>query len=391
MKPKHLFILSVVTVAVAGAAIYSVHMQSENTEAVQEAQPLFPDLKGEINSVDVITVQNHDGMFSVKRNADGNWVVPTKYDYPANFSIVKTVVVGIADMKTIEAKTDDPKLFGELGLLDPTADGAKSTLVTLQSGGKAVASVLFGERKYTPGAASSRIYVRKPDGGRAWRVDNAPDIEADVKKWMVNDTVALSRERVKDVEVSGPDRPTLVVYRDSVDEKNFQIRDMPKGAKLEYPSAPNAVAGALSFISFDDVKPVGDVDFSKAYKIRFRTFDGLEVTAYLVRSGMDNWLKLEAEAVPGASTPEASDTTDKSADATGGDVANNKDAKDAEAKKAKKPDIPAEAKAINVRVSAWAYKVPDYKAADLTKKMSDLLEKPKKDDAKGSKSAPSGT
>jgi len=378
MKSKHLFILSVVTVAVAGAAIYSVHMQNENTGAVQEARPLFPDLKSQINNVDAITVQNHDGMFTVQRNADGSWVVPTKYDYPANFSAVKKVVVGIADMKTVEAKTDDPKLFGDLGLLDPTADGAKSTLVTLKSDGKAVASILFGERKYAPGATSSRIYVRKPGGGRAWRVDDAPDVDADVKKWMVTDTVALSRERVKDVEVSGPNRPTLTVYRDSKDEKNFKVRDMPKGVKLEHPSAPNAVAGALSFISFDDVKPAGDVDFSKAEKDRFRTFDGLQVTSYVVKSGMDNWLKLEAEALPGATAPEASDTADKSA-------------KDAEAKKAKKPDIPAEAKAINARVSAWAYKVPDYKASDLTKRITDLLEKPKKDESKSAKPSPSGT
>ena len=390
MKPKHLFILSVVTVAVAAAAIYSVHMQNEDTEVVQEAKPLFPDLKAEINSVDAITVQNHDTMFTVARNKDGSWVMPSKYNYPVNFSTVKKVIVGIADMKTVEAKTDNPKLFGELGLSDPTAAGSKSTMVTLKSDGKAVASVLFGERKYTPGASSERVYVRNPGGGRAWRVDSAPDVDADLKKWMVINTVALARERVKDVEVSGPGRPTLTVYRDSKDEKNFKVRGMPKGAKLEYPSAPNAVAGALSFISFDDVKPVGDVDFSNAETDRFRTFGGLQVTAYIVKSGMDNWLKLEAEALPGALSPETSETADKSAAADAS--ADAKDAKDKDAKtKAKTPDIPAEAKAINARVSAWAYKVPDYKASDLTKKMSDLLEKPKKDESKGSKSAPSGT
>ncbi len=385
MKANRLLILSAVTMLVAGAAIYSVHMQTEHTAAMPEAQSLFPRLKSEINDIDEVSVQDHAGTFSVKRNADGSWVVPSKYDFPADFKMVKKVILDFADMKTVEAKTDDPKLFGELGLQDPTADGAKSSLVTLKSGDKTVASLLFGERKYTPGSADARIYVRKPEGGRAWRVDTAPDVQGDIKRWMSSESVALPRERVKEVEISGPDRATLTVYRDAKTDTNFQVRDMPKGAKLEYPSVANAIGGALSYVGFDDVKPVGDVDFSKADTVRYQTFDGLQVTASVAKIDGASWIKYEAEALPGASTPAApvQATDDAAKDATTADK--NKDAKD------KTPDIPAEAKAINERVSRWAYKIPDYKAGDLTKQLSDLLAKDKKEPPKGGKASTSGT
>ncbi len=390
MKPKHLFILSVVTVVLAAAAIYSVHMRNEVTEPIEKAKLLFPNLTAQINDVDAITVQNHTGKFTVKRKPDGAWVVATKYDYPARFGTVKRVIVGVSDMKTIEAKTDDPKLFGDLGLSDVTADGSKATLVELMSNGKQIASVLFGERKYSPGSGSARTYVRKPSGGRAWLVDNAPDIAADIKKWMIEETVKVPRERVKDVVLAGPDRPTLDVYRETRKEKNFKVRDMPPGAELTFDSAPNAVAGALGYISFDDVKPAKDVDFSKADTARFQTFDGLQVTAHLATSGKDTWAMFTATALPGAVTPKpASDDAGKTAadkDQT------DKTGKTDQAKKKDKPlDVPAEVKAINMRVDGWAYKLADYKVQDLTKRMSDLLKKPEKKAGKSAKSAKTGS
>jgi hypothetical protein len=402
MKTRNLVALTVLTVAVVAAAAYSVRTRDEHTAAVQQSQVLFPKLKSEINTVDEISVENHANTITVKRSADGSWVVASKYNYPARFDTVKKVIVGIADMKTAEAKTDDPKLFSELGLADITADNSKAKLVVLKSNGQAVAQVLFGERKYAPGIDTARTYVRKPDGGRAWLVENAPDVEANVKDWMVEDTVAVPPERVKEAELSGPDRPTLTVYRDSKDEKNFKVRNMPSGAKLEYDSAPDGVAGAMAYISYDDVKPVGDVDFSKADTARVTTFDGLQVTASLAKVDKDTWVKFEAVALPGAEQPKVpdasdasaataaapSDTADKTA-STSGQTA-SKDA-DKDKEKAKVVDVPAEAKAINARVQGWAYKIADYKASDLTKRIGDLLAKEKKDSGKANKPASSGT
>ena len=112
---------------------------------------------------------------------------------------------------------------------------------------------------------------------------------------------------------------------------------MPAGAKLQYDGAPDSIAEELVYMSFDDVKPVADIDFSKADSAVFRTFDGLEVTANIAMADKATWVKFEAKALPGAEHPEAADET-KSAD----DAA-SKDKDQAKDKAKPKPlDVPAE-------------------------------------------------
>jgi Domain of unknown function (DUF4340) len=397
MKQKRLTWLLIVTVVVAGAAIYTVKERDDRTVTNVVAEQLFPDLSSKINSIDEIAVQSHDRSVTVKRNPDGHWVVATKYDYPASFETVKKTIVGFVGMTVVEPKTADPKLFPELGLADVASDGSKAKLVALASDGKTVASILFGERKYVPGVADARAYVRKADGGRAWLVDHAPDADNDVKHWMVSETVSISRERMKDAVLNGPNRRALTVYRDSKDEKDFKVRNMPSGAKLDYAGAPDAIAGALAAVNFDDVKPLSDVDFAQPDTAVFTTFDGLEVTVSLVKQGDETWAKFEAAALPGASAPapekseaEIADATDKadnaapdSANQSAGDQTSGNSGKDAD----KTPDVAAEAKAINDRVGAWAYKLPDYKAKDFTKRMDDILAKDNKETKKAAPSA----
>lgn len=380
MKQKQIVSLAIVTMVAVAAAIYTVEKRNGDTSSSQTAEQLLPDLGSKVNTIDEITVQSHDESVTVKKGADGTWVVASKYDYPADFETVKKTIVGLTDMTVVEPKTADPKLFPELGLADVAAEDSKAKLIALRSGGKAVASLLFGERKYVPGIGGARGYVRKADGGRAWLVDNAADVQTDVKRWMAEDTVTVARDRIKDVTLDGPDRRALTVYRDAKDEKDFKIRNMPKGAKLSYEGAPDSIAGALANVSFDDVKPVGDVDFAGADTARFRTFGGLEVTVRLVKLDKDSWAKFEAVALPGASVPAKAETP-------ASDAASDKDASAAQdgQEKAKTPDVPAEAKAINARVAGWAYKLPDYRAENFTKRLDDLLAKDKKETKKATK------
>lgn len=393
MKTRNLVSLTIVTVVVIAAAAYSVRLRNDQMASVQELPPLFPNLVAKINTVDEIDVKSHADSTVIKRMPDGSWVIASKDNYPAKFDMVKKTIVGLTEMKTVEAKTDNPKLFGELGLQDVTADDSKAKLIELKSDGKTVASALFGERKYVPGVNAARAYVRKPDGGRAWQVENAPNIDTAPKSWWVEDTVAVPRERVKEAVLSGPDRNTLAVYRESKNDKNFKVRNMPAGAKLQFEAAPDSIAEGLAYMSFDDVKPASDVDFSKADSAVYRTFDGLEVTAKLASADKKTWIEFEAKALPGAEHPEPADESDatKSADDTASKDAGKATDKDKAKAKEKPLDVPAEAKAINDRVRGWAYELASYKAKDLTKKISDLLAKDEKKSDKPGKPNPGGT
>lgn len=341
MKPKYLIPLALATAGLIAAAIHAVNLRQAETLSAHAPEPLLPGLEDEVNAINEIVIRHKDGEFSIVRTEAGDWVVPEKGGYPADFEKLKRTVLALARMKTVEPKTRDPHLFAELGLADVGQEGSNAILVTMTSGGAVLESVLVGDRKYGAGPGGARTYMRVPGGERAWLVEGAPDISKKSKDWLIGATVSLPRERVREVVLSGPGRENLIIRRADADQANFTVANLPQGAKLDYDSAPNAIGGALGFIDFDDVKPVEEIDMEGASKAVFRTFDGLEVTVSIVTVQDVPWAAFTAAALEGASEASAS-----------------------------------EAATIEKRTSGWAYKLPNFKARDLTKRMSDLLAKP---------------
>jgi hypothetical protein len=339
--------LGVVTaIAVVGATVVVAEYRPATTLA--QGQRLFGGLEDRLAGAQTIEIAKHDGKFVIARRGDG-WVVPDKSDYPARADMVRKLLVGLAELETVEAKTRNPELYGRLNLQDPSADGSKAVEITVKDAQNAVlASLLVGKKRTPPvGAASSgasdMIYVRKADDAQTWLVQGQLEMHDAVLDWTQRDVVDLAGDKIASVDLQKPDAKPLALFRDKPDDKDLKIRDMPPGKVVKSQWDVNGIADVLASLTFDDVAKDGAFPVGPAKATdRFHTQDGLTVTVTLLPKDGETWAKIEAAGEGDAAGP---------------------------------------AKEIGQRTAGWLYKLPDYKRDKLLSKLEDLVQDPPKPEA----------
>lgn len=347
MQRKHIGLLVGATViAVIAAAIVLFERLPERQA---ERRVLLPELAAKIDAVAAITINDGGRTLIVRQSGDGRWVAPAKANYPADAGRVRKLALGLATLKVIEEKTSNPELYPRLGVEDITAKDAKSRLVELQdAAGKTVAALLVGKR-----VAADRAYVRVAGAAQSYLVAGAPEIDANLMAWLDDTLLTVEKERVKRLVVRPANGAAVAIFRDKPDD-DFQVENMPKGRKLKSYGGADVAVSSLNFLIFDDVRPATTLG-PKPTTVTVTAFDGLTVTATVA----GGWVHFVA--VHDAAAVEAGQGV------------------------AVMPKAPAdgarEAAAINARLGAWDYKLPDYKIKDLTPGLEDLLE-PKPEKAK---------
>src|SRR5690606_6125745 len=203
--------------------------------------------------------------------------------------------------------------------------------VTLRSGGKAVASLLIGDRASTaaPGGSAAgldRAYVRRAGEAETWLADGVPEVAAKASEWLDDRLFNLPKERIAEITVRHDNGEELRLSRaDAAAE--FTLDQLPKGRKLKTYGGPEALASSLAFLTFDDVRPAGKDDAAESTRVVFQTFDGLTVTVGI----QGNWVRFSAA----GEGQEAAD--------------------------------------INDRLARWRYALPDYKIRDLAPMLEQFL------------------
>src|SRR5262249_53997416 len=123
-------------------------------------------------------------------------------------------------------------------------------------------------------------------------------------------------------------------------DPDFHIVTMPPGRELASPSAADGIATAVSDLTFDDVKPAKEIDFTGGVRTVTKTLDGMSITTDVVKISNDDWAQFGQMSM----------------------VAD--------------PAIGRESRAVSARVSGWAYKLPEYKGAAFMTTLESML-KPK--------------
>ena len=95
MKGKNLLILIVVAAVLVGLAVSSSRKQSRPVSNLIGTK-LFSELP--VNDVERIVVKSGSSTVEVVR-AESEWVLPSRYGYPANFSKIRDALLKLADMK----------------------------------------------------------------------------------------------------------------------------------------------------------------------------------------------------------------------------------------------------------------------------------------------------
>lgn len=358
-KTKTLVILSLVTVAVVLAAVFS---RQQSDEVSREGQLLFPKFIESINDVSEIEGVSGTERFTLSREGS-RWVVRERSDYPALLDDVHQLLVGAAQLKRLEQKTSNPELHAKLGLESETATSLRLTIK--QTDGATLADVLVGNtRSGRSDPSRSEYYVRLPDDDEAWLVQGKLPPHRTATDWLDKELLTLGNERVREARIVHPDGEEVVVHRDSSSTNDYELMGLPDSAQIESAYAVNRIANALTNVSLDDVKLASDLSFGEGLSAELITFDGLRVNMETTQDGDVTYARFSADfdaaRVVAEEEPrsESTDLSNAAPEATVGESSG--------------PSAEQEAEKLNSRWETWAYALPDFVVRDLNRRNTDL-------------------
>lgn len=298
---------------------------------------MFPGLPQTVNNLGEVAVTSKAGTIHVKLMGE-NWVVQERDNFLADQTQMRATAVGIADLQVLEPKTARADWLGFLGLTAPPEGDAVRVTLT-DKDGKVLSDLLLGHTEGNPDdLGRSTLYVRKPDENQAWLARGYLTAKPDITDWLDKGIVNIARDRVKGAVVTPATGPGYTLSRDTKDQPDFKMLDLPRGRELAFEGSPDGVAGAIVGFQFDDVAKANPADYARAPQSVFNTFDGLAITVKVATKGMDHWATVSAS----GSNPMAQD----------------------------------EAAKLNAAVNGWAFKLSETKYQQITAARETLLRPP---------------
>jgi hypothetical protein len=310
-----------------------------------EVVRMFPGLEARVDDVATIHVEAKAAAFNVSRRADGQWILPDKDNFRADFNTVRRTVLGLARLDLIQKRTSRADWQEKLGLTLPKSGGT-GTIVTLKDAkGEVLASLVVGSPVEGASVAGKQaVFVRRLSDPQTFVARGDFLAEPDQSQWLDKTFIDIARDRVRLVAVKPFTGPSYSVTRAKPEVENFSVVErIPSGRTLRSEGEPNGIGNGLLGLSFTDAVPQAKVDFSRSAFATFRTFDGLALNLRIVEKEGDYWMALDAIEDTAAASPPAA----------------GKDAK-------LHPNVAVEVKEINAMASGWAYKIPRFKGALLT-------------------------
>ena len=350
-KPlRNLVLLALATaIAVIAAGIAVVNDQSSvRTSFVPHL--LFEELGTQLDRVDRIVYTVSRGMggeekIVLERGESGVWGVAARGGYPANTDLIKKTLLGAGNMEAYEPLTSNPELHRNLGLLKPEDIGS-AIRVELFEGEARLAGRLVGKvpERAVDVKGEGLIYVRRDGEDQSWLARGRLPLHKNVVDWLDPAFIDVKREELARVTLwAGTEKP-VIIERSGPEAQDFAIANVPEGRATRGAPIVNKAATALLDASFDDVAPAETLEFpEEGPRVVLETFGGVRLAMQMGGQGGALWAKFKAEADPALAAEDA-------------------DMAEAEKRVA----------ALNERLAAWTYKLPQDTGNQLTQTM-DLL------------------
>ncbi len=385
MNSKTLMMLAGITLVVmAGAAFFG---QERQDKPVHGNKLVFPDLMNRINEIHEMTIETK-GVTVTLIQTNNTWNVKEKGSYAADLAKIKPVLIGMAELRFREPKTKNPELYEKLGLRDIKAEGSAATLITLKTKDSSeVASLLLGNQRPAKGAPSvSEMYIRNPEDPQTWLVTGKLPIEKVSGEWLDKDLFTIVNKRVHQVRVTHPGGEKLVVYKDSPDALDFQVRDLPKGSKVSSQFNVNNVATSLAQLQLEDVTKSDDGEFSSKNGVQavLETFDGLRVTVETMSKDEVVLSKIEAVFDPALvyqkpkqeSSEKTEAVTEESKDSSkAGSEKESEELAAIDSILKTEEEVQKEVTTLNAAFKNWLFELPKFRVENFSKKKTDLIAK----------------
>ncbi len=351
MSNKKLTILGIVAVLMVLWAV--VQSQVSNRPKAEPDRPVY--LIQGLDPADIgsIVLGAGDAAVALKREK-GSFVVVNKDNYPAKTSEINNLITKCLEIQTSEFVTDNPANHEDL---EVTEQKARSVVkfMTPEPNSSALAGVVVGKTE----ELGQGTYVRLLSSNSALsdRVYVAPSVPwfgGGAMNYIEQELISAKREDIESVTVSSANGTyTLKTKEDSED---IVLENLPAGKKLKNSDA-RSVFTALASLRCDDVKKKsGELTFDGQFICRLK--DSTVYTLQIAQKDDKTYVTCEAE------------FTDKTAITKGSDVESEEELKEKEAK------LLARDRATEFANThqGWVYEVAEWKAKNLTRELSDLIE-----------------
>jgi hypothetical protein len=300
-----------------------------------------------------IVLGTGDAAVTLKRQK-ASFVVADKDNYPAKTSEINSLITKCMEIQTSASITDNPANHEDL---EVTEEKARSVVkfMTPEPNSAVLTGVVVGKTEElgqgtyvrllsSDTALSNKVYV----------ASNVPWFGGTAMNYIEQELISVERDDIELVTVSSPNgKYTLKPKEDSQD---VVLEDIPAGKKLKS-SDSRSVFTALTSLRCDDVKKKSsDLTFEKQYVCRLK--DSTVYTLKIAQKDDKTYVICEAE------------FTDTTPITKGSDVESEEELKAKEAKLLARDN----AKKFTTDHQRWVYEISDWKAKNLTKELSDLLE-----------------
>jgi hypothetical protein len=283
MKHHKLLLLSAVTIVIIITA--AIFTQSRAPRTTIEKETLFPELANRINNVTRIEIKSsEDPDVILQKMEGGQWALQSADNYPAQFDKVKDVVVSLSQLKILATKTDNPKLYPELGVEGPEGNNTSSLLLTLSDqSGTTLASLIVGKpRKSSTGSNRPNHYVRKADAKNALLIEGYLQLKPNNNAWYERNVIHIPASRIQGVDIVKSNGEHLLIRKHARGDTDFKVIEGNT-------ASPSVLLNKLgTFIEDMHVEGVHAADNFKfpdhATITTFTTFSGLIITVRNVHS-----------------------------------------------------------------------------------------------------------
>jgi hypothetical protein len=355
--------LVVVTAGLVYVAMDSYQSRTADVAAA-DSSLFLPTLKAALNDTARIRAITPAGPVTFERDEE-RWVVREKSNYEANAQRVNRLLLGLAHLKRIEAKTSKVERYGKIGLREPGKDGSNANRYTVEdASGTVTTDIIIGDRK--PARANpnaNEFYVRVPGNPQAWLVEGSLPVSADVTDWLIEALFDLDVDRVKRVLVTHSDGERLDVLHSPGVHDGYTLKGIPEGREVDNQLlVRNVATGVMQFV-LDDVEPASAHPKPAKLDVALdiTTYDGLTVNIAGSRIDED-YLYVWMSA---AYQPEGAQHS-----APEGEVEGEGDDKIV---RLDETAVRAEVERLNTAWAPWRFEIGRWRIATADKRVSDFL------------------
>ncbi len=356
MSNKKLTILGIVAVVMVLWAV----MQSRisNRPGAEPARPVYLIQGFDPSIVDSIEVGTGEAAFSLKRQKRG-FIVVDKDNYPAKTSEINSLISKCSDIQTSEFVTDNPANHEDL---EVTEEKARSVVKFMKAdpNSSLLTGVVIGKTKELGQGSYVRLLSSNTaSSNKVYITSNAPWFGGGAMNYIDQELIAANREDIESVTVSSLNGQYTLKTKE--DNQDIILDNIPAGKKLKSSDA-QSVFTALTSLRFDDVNKISsDMAFDKQYMCRLK-----DSTVYALRIAQkDDKTYVSCVAEFTDKTP-----VEKASINQGGEVESEEELKKKEAKLLARDN----ATKFTTKHHGWVYEIADWKAKNLTKELTDLIE-----------------